>query len=668
VNALSTFASRVARVARNPPGYVFRRLLREARMESDRVFAPLAVRRRTPAWLLRAAKVNDIDELWKRLAERPYYCARAEFDAAAFSEMFPNARAALLKAADQALSREVDLLGSGPKILGTPIDWLRDIRTGDRWDPAFCRSIDYVNRGRPSDVKIPWEISRLQWLMPAGQAYRLTGDERYAIAARDFLEEWIAGNPYAWTVNWSCTMEPALRLFSWTWLFHQFARSPNWADPGFRGRFLSSLYLHGEFVDKHIERSIINGNHLTADAAGLVIVGLFFGDIDEAPSWAERGWDELTREIALQVHPDGVDFEASVPYHRLVCELFLLPARYRHVFGMSVPPSYQGRLAAMAKFIAGYTRPDGSSPCWGDADDGRALPLGTQPLADHRYLIGLIALTFADAKLATLPWGEGDEIAWHCGTSALPQQGAVQPTASVEFPDGGLYVLRNANSHVFIDCGPIGLAGLGGHGHNDALSFEAYLDGVLVITDPGSYVYTASFEDRNAFRATISHNTPQVDGEEINRFISPDNLWNLHDDAKPQLIAFEPKSGGGRFVGSHYGYSRLAQPAYVKREIDLFDARLTITDTISGDGIHEIAVPLHFAAGVEVSPQQAGCWVAKTATKSFQLRAMASAAFKAAVEATRASPSYGVAVATQRLVLKVKAQLPVQITITLAPQ
>ena len=87
----------------------------------------------------------------------------------------------------------------------------------------------------------------------------------------------------------------------------------------------------------HIERSSINGNHLTADAAGLVFAGLFFEGIGDADRWAADGWRTLETEILMQVHPDGVDFEASVPYHRLVAELFLLPARYRQVRGLPVP-------------------------------------------------------------------------------------------------------------------------------------------------------------------------------------------------------------------------------------------------------------------------------------------------------------------------------------------
>ena len=53
------------------------------------------------------------------------------------------------------------------------------------------------------------------------------------------------------------------------------------------------------------------------------------------------------------------------------------------------------------------------------------------------------------------------------------------------FGDGGFYVLRNASSHVVIDCGEVGMRGRGGHGHNDITSFELFLDGVNVITQEG---------------------------------------------------------------------------------------------------------------------------------------------------------------------------------------
>jgi hypothetical protein len=614
------------------------------------------------------AGLRTVDELWRMLAERPYPMPMDAFDAALFSARFPEARRAILAAAERALAHRIDLLGSGPVDLGETIDWLRDYKTGDRWPPAFCRAIDYVNKGRPSDVKVPWEISRLHWLLPAGQAYLLTGEERYAEGAREVLSQWIAANPLGWTVNWSCTMEPALRILAWTWLFRVFWRAPSWGGEDFRSRFLSSLYLHGLFTDVHIERSTINGNHLTADAAALVFAGLFFRGIGDADRWQAEGWRTLEQEIRLQVHPDGVDFEASSAYHRLVAELFLLPARYRLACGLPAGDAYAERLRAMGRFIAAYSRPDGTSPNWGDADDGRALPMGTQARGDHRYLTGLVALTFDDPELMALPWGAGDELAWHEGTECLSRKLPEAPATSAAFRDGGVFVLRNASAHVFIDCGPVGLAGLGGHGHNDALSFEAWLAGEPLIVDPGSFVYTASFEDRNLFRSTAMHNTPRVDGEEINRFLAPDNLWNLHEDARAEATLFEADARGGRFAGRHHGYQRLPGKVLVERAIVLEGERLSVADTISGGGRHLVEVPLHFAPGVEVAAGEDGAWRLTTPGGAiFRLNFAAEAVFAAFIEESRVSPSYGVALPARRLVWRAEAELPMCYGISIAP-
>ena len=80
----------------------------------------------------------------------------------------------------------------------------------------------------------------------------------------------------------------------------------------------------------------INGNHYTADLAGLVMAGHFFGDFGDAQRWRDVGWSGLQDEIVRQVFSDGVDFEASSAYHRLVFELFLWPALYRQACGEQV--------------------------------------------------------------------------------------------------------------------------------------------------------------------------------------------------------------------------------------------------------------------------------------------------------------------------------------------
>ncbi len=606
--------------------------------------------RYTPERIARWAGM-PLDQLWVTLGARRGPVAAAP-DAAALDALVPGETQRLRMRADDAVAHRVDLLGSGPVNLGAKIDWHRDFKSGLRFEPAFCRSIAYNDLDRPNDVKVPWELSRMQWLIPAGQYYQLTGEDCYARAIRDTIDDWIAENPYAFSVNWACTMDVALRAIALVWFFHACHASPAWSDAGFRGRFMAALYMHGDFIARQLEKADVNGNHYTADAAGLVFVGLFFAGIGKGDAWAAQGWSILLGEIAVQVHADGVDFESSVAYHRLVQELFLYPALYRRRCGQPVDPAYIERLVAMARFTEAYTRGDGSVPLWGDADDARTLPFCHGAINDHRYLIALAA-SF-DSTLADSFSGSRAEVAWILGVEAASAfaEKRTAPVASVAFPAGGFYILRDERNHVFVDCGDIGLAGRGGHGHNDLLACDIALRGRTLISDCGAYLYTADYRERNAFRSTAYHNTPQVDGEEIYRFVRPDYLWVLHNDATPVLDRFDASATCSVFEGHHDGYTRLADPAIVHRCIALDHVAdiVTITDRVMAAGTHRVTIPYHLAPGIR--PHQVGNGAVRldAAGQAFVL-SVTDPRWTIAIEKARVSPSYGVVQPTWRVVL-----------------
>jgi uncharacterized heparinase superfamily protein len=661
---------KLQRVLRKPPAVIARRIVTELRGEADRWLAP--ARGRMPVKeLLNRTNAHSVNMLWERLATRPFPTTNHKINLDEFEVICPGARDRIMRRADAALERRIDLLGSGEVTLPSPIDWHKDHKTGFGWKPAYFRDIDYNNPDRPSDVKVAWELSRLQWAVPLGQAWLLTRDERYPVMVRQLVEEWIDANPYAGTVNWACTMEVALRIFSWSWFFHAFHDAPSWAEESFRARFLTTLFLHADFTERYIERSDVNGNHFTADAAALVMAGLFFGEGDDAKRWASVGWGELERELPLQVSPDGADFEASTAYHRLVLELFLLPAHYRQLCGEPVPLPYAERLKAMARFIATYTKPDGMSPLWGDADDARALPFGTQALNDHRYLIGLVGLTFSDESLVALASGPREEAYWWFGaTSHVLSHQAGSSIPSCAFQDAGVFVMRSEKNHVFIDCGPIGLAGRGGHGHNDCLAFEAVLDGVPLVTDCGAYLYTASYVERNAFRSTAYHNTPQVDAEEINRFIRPDYLWNLYYDAKPKVHAWISGTEVDVLVGSHCGYMRLENPIRPIRIFMLDHKRhaLTIMDRFVGDGQHTIKIPLHLAPGISVEEKAVRVIEICNNGRKFICTWSSLDDWKFSTEVSRVSPSYGCVLPSICLVWTAATRAASAFRLTLMPK
>ncbi len=551
-------------------------------------------------------------------------------------------RDTVIARAQRVLAREVDLLGSGPEELGQPIDWCQDFKTGIRWPMAPSRRLP-VNRLKEScDIKVPWDLSRLQWLLPAGQAYVLTGDDAYADFAHDIVEEWFIGNPICKGPNWICPMDVALRAVSMLWLFHACHRADTWKEPGFLEQLVKSLYLHGRFVVANLEWADVNGNHLTADLAGLQLIGISLGGAGGAKKWIDLSWRLLTEEFPRQVPDDGVTFEASVPYHRLIAELFLLPAVARRAAGLPVPQDYWQRLTAMAGFTAAYTGPDGRVPIWGDADDGRALPLGNQDINDHRYLLDLIGAATTPSRAET------GEAIWWLGTGGKKPPAAANPVSQA-FEVSGVHVMRGGADHVFVDAGPVGMAGRGGHGHNDCLSFEACLMGRRLIVDPGAYVYTADWQARNRFRATAAHNTPEVDGQEINRMPRPEWLWVLTDDAKPEVRHWSTSGDVDLLVAAHSGYRRLKSPVTPVRGVMLEKSthRLFVADGFEGTGEHAVRTRFTFAPDVRVAAARPGVWRLDPAEGPAFLMVVAGGDWQASEEDGEFSPSYGVKVPTR---------------------
>src|SRR5262245_49368196 len=656
---------RLRRAIRHSPGRLVARAIGSARRRARRPWAYAYSRLLTERALLRAFDRDDVDQLWSDLARQPFFIAagdRAEV-AARFAAEYPAAREGIVRAADEALRHEFDLLGSGRTALGTPLPWHVDFKTGRRWPLAYRADIEYNELDRPSDVKVPWELSRCQHFTRLGQAYWLTGDERYAAEFAAQTTDWIAANPYARGVNWACAMDVALRAVSWIWGFHFFAASDACRDAAFRGRFLRALFLHGEFIVRHLEKADLNGNHYLCDGVGLVFLGCFFRRARPAQRWLALGRSIVEHEIFTQTTADGVHFEVSTAYHRLVLEAFLTSYLLLRRNGEEPPAECWQRVERMCEFVAAYTKPDGRAPLIGDADDGRVQILGAEDVNDHRYLLSSAALLYERGAFKTSACRCWEETFWLLGRDApdrFDRLPAAPPAGSTSFPGGGFYVLRTAHAHVVVDCGGVGFGGRGGHGHNDILSFELFLDGLNVVTDCGAYLYTASREWRNRFRSTAFHNIVQVDGEELNRFIGPDALWQLHDDAHPVAARLTADDRADCFRGGHTGYERLPGAVSHTRWIAADKCRpgVLVCDRLAGGGRHQLAWRFHLDPMLDAEIDEGDVRMKNGDRVVWLLPVDATDRLTLSLEDGWVSPRYGVKSSARVIVAGATATLP----------
>lgn len=653
-----------------PPRYVLRRAVQELSRQGQRPWSRLRPRLLTDRALLRALGAPSLAALWERQAAAPFFVTPAHRQewSRSFLDRFPGAKTEILEAAEAVLAHEMDLLGSGRVALGERLPWHTDWKVGRRWPVVFCHDLDYNELDLPSDVKVPWELSRCQHFTTLGQAYWLTGDERFAREFVSQVTDWVRENPWGHGVNWACTMDVALRAVSWIWGFYFFAGSPACEAPAFRSLFLRALHLHGEFIAANLELSDVNGNHYLVDAVGLVVLGCFFGGSRRGAGWRERGARMVVEEITAQVAEDGVDFEQATAYHRLVLEGFLTVYLLLHLHGRAVPGPAWERLRRMLDFVLAYTKPDGRAPLIGDADDGRIQKLGPEPVNDHRYLLSTGAALFAEP---TFKQGAGRF--WEASFWLLGPEGAdawerlpapAAPPASAAFPAGGFWVMRGPAAHLIVDCGDVGLRGRGGHGHSDILSFELYLNGMNVVTDCGAYLYSASREWRNRFRSTAYHNTVEVDGQEVNRLVHPDDLWRLHPDAAPTEVTWRSGADADYFRGGHRGYARLPSPLVHVREIVFHKAapRVAIRDSFErageGSGIHRLTWRFHLDPAVRAALAPAGVRIDGGDRTVWLLPVLLPPGAALRLEEGWVSPSYGVRTRTSVVVLEATVRVP----------
>ena len=561
-------------------------------------------------------------------------------------------------AADRICRHEFDLLGSGPRLIADPerqvepsgyrpIDWAVDPILGLRFPQGFPHQ-QWNPAMRPglADIKWPWEIGRCQHWVTLGQAYRLTGDERYAAEIVRQHADFMAANPVGIGVQFVCTMDVAIRAFNWALAF-EFIRTSAAFDRDAMAAAYRSLFDLGVFIEGNLENKYeVTSNHFLSNVVGLYGVGVVFRDLAAGQRWLRQGREWLEQEMRVQVLADGADYESSIPYHRLVAELFLSGATMAKREGQSLSAEYLARLRQMIDFLVTVRRPDGFMPQVGDADDGRLhifTDYGSWKPQDGRHLAGAAAFVL-DQPAWHREGGEDGlwEAAWWGAEPAAVPSGSTEPEDVARlFPQAGIAVVRRGGTYLLVTNSRVGTNGFGNHKHNDLLSFEFHSAGVPLIVDPGSYVYTSDPDARNLFRSTRYHNTLMIDGVEQND-VRLDYLFRMFETSTVEHVAFADTAAQTTYAGRHTGFERL--PAAVTHERSFHLARtsgaLSIVDRLTGSGPHKIAWHFHFAPGVAMAITGSGRVTLSAGGRSWALAVPSH--LQATARDAWYSPSYGV--------------------------
>jgi hypothetical protein len=555
-----------------------------------------------------------------------------------------------------------------------PFDWQLDFKSGYRWqESTWAKHLHYGHKPGV-DIKVPWELARMQHLPVLAWAYRLFINNDYdkaQIYLREFRNQvldFIANNPPRYGVNWLCTMDVGIRIANWLISYDLFRAFGVSFDTEFETVFKRSAYEHGKHCIKSLEyQPRLRSNHYLSDIAGILFAAAYLQRTNETDAWLAFAVQELINEMEFQFNPDGGNFEASTSYHRLSTEIMLycailclsLPEEKRNALKnyratcLKVTPKLKSyheqrydidkpglfpdwfweRLEKAAEFTLHITKPTGEVVQFGDNDSGRflkiwpsytkrtvkeavalyynlkeydELALGEdywdENILDHSHIIGVAGVLFQRSdflafikepnpememvkawlgskavssyhsanKIVSYAAGQRigqsgknlaeilRQLAEEFGTPiktafALPKNSSPDGLQIYAYPDFGIYIYQSTGFFLAIRCGSLGQNGNGGHAHNDQLSIELNIDGVDIISDPGTYVYTPSLKLRNRFRSTAVHFTPQYGFKEQNQWWEGKiGLFSLKDQTRSECIYF----GKDGFVGRHYGFGK----------------------------------------------------------------------------------------------------------------
>lgn len=393
------------------------------------------------------------------------------------------------------------------------------------------------------DIKVPWELSRFAYLYVLGKTYEYTNDQRYVDVFQRYVSDWLDNNNYLCGINWLCPMEVGIRAINWIVAWESFKNEPS-VSSDFSARFIASLYDHMIYLENNWEYyDSRTNNHYLSNLVAYLYLCWFFSDIPGIEK--KRAWvaQEILRECEKQVFTEGTNYEGSTHYHCLVTELFYHAHLLFQEMNIHVPEHFHTTLSRMFDFIDWCTVDGSALVSVGDNDSGKVLYYGlTRTMVAHMKMISVNS----------------------------------KPVAY--FPRFGLSVVKTDAWHITLRHHAYNALQPSGHFHNDVGSITLAVNGIPIIIDPGSFVYTPSVAWRNYFRSAITHNTSFILGAEPVSLM--DELFVLN---VPERLIDEVPIADDNFVllhAKHNLYERLG--VKFARQIQVDDNCIQINDVWTG--------------------------------------------------------------------------------------
>jgi len=448
---------------------------------------------------------------------------------------------------------EFDVFGTWVK----PDSWHHDPIGNVRYDSALHWSA--IKEHADADLKLVWEPSRFSWAF--GLAHLHVADPTSA-AAETFwrlFESWCDNNQPNAGVNWQCGQESSIRFMAVMFATEAFGETVRTAERETLLRSFADVTARRVLAHWRYARSQRN-NHIVSEAVGLLGVAAFFPDLEVSP----RAWntgDRLLREACTElVFEDGGTSQYSLNYHRVFLDNFIWARILYGLADQTVPSELDGALDRATVFLQALVNTrDGTAPNYGHNDGARLLPTSSATQMDMRPTIEASRAcrghTHADSELA----------AW------MPKPVSGAPVTSqprTHYPQAGITLLGSGTRRASVR----GCTFAFRPAHQDQLHTDLWLDGVHVITDPGTWSYKPAGGEPDLSLSSF-HNGPVLVGSEdmkrASRFLFVEWSKVTHEVAEPI---------SGRWVSSRVSP---ATAMTAQRVIETTERGWVITDEVA---------------------------------------------------------------------------------------
>jgi hypothetical protein len=537
--------------------------------------------------------VNDVDNLRKYFINRrsPRYL----FDESQIVEILEYYKISdtgesdlIILQAEAVLNGDFSYFVPLAKTMSTPCpNWFHDLTTQNDWPVTWFRNIDYSSEERVGEIRHLWDLHRHFFLVRLAQAWRITNDHRYLDRLILLFRDWWEKNPVGFGIAWigPQIQEVAIRNMQWTNMFFLLLEDEK-VDSLFIAELLNGIYLQAKFIACFFnENKELSHNHLISESGGLWQVAYIFPEFPESRKWLLRSECTFVNALDLQHFDDGVQGEFSTNYQCFVLETFLQNFCICKHNDISTMEFLEPKLKNSIEYISWLTKPDGNIPYIGDADDGLSYIFAADPYSNRFRYASTGAILFNSPKLKTLANRFCPESAWLLGSCAFKKWDSLPKkddlTNSRYFESSNTFVNRDHARGDFWLCfwggGRMYIPGVGkSHNHDDTLSVLLHVNGVDVLSDPGTYLYNASEEKRTHFRKRSSHSTSSLCTNLINveagRFLIKDLAENIS-------TVFLNKE-----VGIICASSKSMNQIYSRDLVVLKNGVIWITDKLEGPG------------------------------------------------------------------------------------